>query len=55
MGGAFMAYSSTMRCSTNDIMKLQFVQHAYVLQYTNQRLECALNINYGLIVAVVDT
>ena len=56
MGRTFMAYSTTLRCSTSDIMKLQFAQHAYVLQYTNQVLECALNIiNHGVIIAVVDT
>ena len=55
MGRAFMAYSSMLRCSTSDIIKLQFAQHAYVLQYTNQLLECVLNINHGVIIAVVDT
>ena len=55
LGGAFMAYSSMLRCSTSDIIKLQFAQHTYVLQYTSQMLECALNINYGVIIAVVDT
>ena len=36
MGGAFMAYSSMLRCSISDTIKLQFAQHTYVLQYTNQ-------------------
>ena len=39
MGGTFMAYSSTLRCSTSDSIKPQFAQHGYVLQYTNQVLE----------------
>ena len=39
-----MAYSSMLRCSTSDIIKLQFAHHTYVLQYTSQMLECALNI-----------